>query len=365
MSFLGRFSVCRVVPALVLSASALVAAPQYSQRSDVQAYAQDLAAKHGFEVGSLLELFGSISPDPHILELAAPPAAVRIKNWKSYRSRFLDPVHVKDAAAFWSRHEADLRKAEESYGVPASCIVGILGVETLYGKYMGRFPVLQCLVNLAFDYPEAPNREARVGLFREQLAEFLLLCREQHLNPHDFLGSFTGAIGIPQFLPGSIRAYAVDFDGDGKVDLRNSETDAIGSVARFLQMHGWERGKPVFWRVKEAPSSRKILEAKADGDPLPKHRLGDLVEGGLRLAISSREVEAERDAKVILVDLPTPNRPTEFRVGFQNFYVLTRYNRSFFYAETVAELGLAAQARRMGTGKPLKARRGRSSRTAE
>jgi membrane-bound lytic murein transglycosylase B len=322
-----------------------------------------MAASHGFDAASLSSLFMGVQPDSHILELAAPPAAIRIKNWKSYRSRFLDPVHVKSATDFWKRHAADLDRAEKEYGVPASCIVGILGVETLYGRYMGRFPVLQSLVNLAFDYPDAPNREARVALFRQQLTEFLLMCREQHQDPHDYSGSFTGAIGIPQFLPGSIRAFAVDFDGDGRLDLRGSEVDAIGSVARFLQMHGWERDKPVFWRVRMDTSSRKVLEAKADGDPLPKHRLGDLVDAGLKLEALSAVIAAEREAQVILVDLPTPKKPTEYRVGFRNFYALTRYNRSFFYAETVAELGLAAKALKEGNAKAIKTRRSRYSRT--
>lgn len=318
------------------------AAPPYSQRADVQAYVHETAKAQGLDEAWVTGLLAGVEPRQDVLALAAPPESVRIKNWRSYRSRFLDRPHVKAGTAFWRAHAAVLERAQRTYGVPAEIIVGILGVETLYGQYMGRFPVLDSLVTLSFDYPAtAANRDARVALFRQQLSDFLVLCRDHHRDPHEFLGSYTGAIGIPQFLPGSIRAYAVDFDGDGRVDLRGSAEDAIGSVARFLQAHGWELGRPVFWNVSDAAASRKVLEERADGAPTAKHRLGDLLDAGL--AVSLRARNAERDTRVILVDLPTPGRRTEYRVGFQNFYVLTRYNRSFFYAMAVAELGRAVK----------------------
>ena len=320
------------------------ATPPYAQRADVQAYIHETAKAQGLDEAWVTGLLAGVQPRQDVLALAAPTEAVRIKNWRSYRSRFLDRPHVKAGTAFWRAHAATLERAQRTYGVPAEIIVGILGVETLYGQYMGRFPVLDSLVTLSFDYPAtAANRDARVALFRQQLSDFLVLCRDHHRDPHEFLGSYTGAIGIPQFLPGSIRAYAVDFDGDGRVDLRGSAEDAIGSVARFLQAHGWELGRPVFWNVSDAAASRKVLEERADGAPTAKHRLGDLMDAGLAVSTSLRARNAERDTRVILVDLPTPGRRTEYRVGFQNFYVLTRYNRSFFYAMAVAELGRAVK----------------------
>jgi len=316
----------------------------YVQRPEVQAFIHEQVKAHGFNADELARIFASVHPDPQVLPLVSPPQAARIKNWRAYRSRFLDRVRVRAGRDFWRQHAKALTRAEREYGVPAEIIVGILGVETLYGRNMGRFPVLDTITTLAFDYPEAPNREARVAIFRKELEDYLLLCRDTKQDVHTFLGSYTGAIGIPQFLPGSIRAYGVDFDGDGKVDLRTSAEDTIGSVAHFLRERGWERGRPVLWRVGGDPRSRRVLTAKGDGDPGLKHRLGDLLEAGLRPLVKTSATKAERDTKVLLVDLPTPDCATEYRIGFRNFYVITRYNRSFFYAMAVTELGHAVKA---------------------
>jgi len=182
-----------------------------------------------------------------------------------------------------------------------------------------------------------------MAFFRQQLSEYLVWCRETKQDVHAFSGSYTGAIGIPQFLPGSIRAFGVDFDGDSRIDLQGSAADAIGSVARFLKEHGWQRGRPVFWRISGSARSRSAAQGKADGDPVPKHRLGDLVKAGLRPSVLASAVRVEKETKVLLVDLPTPGGATEYRIGFQNFYAITRYNRSFFYAMAVAELGRAVR----------------------
>jgi len=335
----------RSIPCLVLACQSALAQPApYAQRPEVQAFIRDLATSQGLQAEELVKLFAGVQPDSRVLDLAAPPQTARVKNWRVYRSRFLDRATIRAGAQFWRQQAVSLARAEKEYGVPGEIVAGILGVETLYGRHMGRFPVLETLVTLSFDYPEAPNREVRTALFRQQLSDYLVWCRDTGQDVHGFTGSYTGAIGIPQFLPGSIRAYGVDFDGDGRIDLRASAVDAIGSVARFLKEHGWQRGEPVLWRLSEGDRNRRLLEARADGDPALKHRLGDLVAEGLRPEVAAAALRAQQGAKVLLVDLPTPGRATEYRIGFQNFYSITRYNHSFFYAMAVTELGRAVKA---------------------
>lgn len=336
----------RAIPCLLFVCECAVgqSAP-YPQRPEVQAFIHELVQSHGFEAAALERLFAGVQADRKVLALAAPPASVpHIKNWRVYRSRFLDRATIRAGAQFWRQHAASLARAEKEFGVPAEIIAGILGVETLYGRSMGRFPVLDTLVTLSFDYPDVPSRDGRIALFRQQLSNYLIWCRDTKQDVHGFTGSYTGAIGIPQFLPGSIRAYGVDFDGDGRIDLRSSPVDAIGSVANFLHEHGWEWGRPVLWRVANDPRSLSVLSAKGDGDSNLKYRLEDLMEAGLKPLIPKRAWKAEKETKVLLVDLPTPGAPTEYRIGFKNFYVITRYNRSFFYAMAVVELGHAVKS---------------------
>jgi len=334
----------RLLSCLALVCQSLLAqSPSASPRPEVQAFIQELVKTQGFKAEELSQLIAAVHPDPRVLVLASPAQAPPPKNWRVYRSHFLDRATVRAGAQFWRQHGASLARAEKEYGVSAEIIAGILGVETLYGRHMGSFPVLDTLVSLSFDYPEGPTRVTRTALFRQQLSEYLIWCRDSHLDLHAFTGSFAGAIGIPQFLPGSIRAYGVDFDGDGRVDLVNSPDDAIGSVARFLLAHGWQKGRPVLWRLAGDASSRKVLKLRADGDPALKHRLGDLLKEGLHPAVAASTRKTELESKVLLVDLPSPGRATEYRIGFQNFYTITRYNHSFFYAMAVAELGRAVR----------------------
>lgn len=221
-------------------------------------------------------------------------------------------------------------------------IVGILGVETIYGRDMGNFRVMDALSTLAFDYPDTPNRADRSTMFRNQLKDYLIWCRDTGTDAFSVLGSYAGAVGIPQFMPTSIREYAVDYDKDGHIDLRNSAVDAIGSVAHFLQMHGWEPNRPVMWNIAGDTDSQGIAAAAADGQPYPRMTLSKLTRAGLALA-PGVDATREQETEVLVVDLPTPGQATEYRVGLRNFYVLTRYNRSFFYAAAVYELGQAVR----------------------
>ncbi len=188
-----------------------------------------------------------------------------------------------------------------------------------------------------------------MATFRKNLEDFLVWTRDNQIDPTTVLGSYTGAIGIPQFLPSSIRAYAVDYEGNGHIDLRASTADAIGSVANYLKQHGWEPGRPVVWEIAPDAGSQGIAQAAADGKPEPHLSLSQLTRAGLALDEPSVDVRAEAGTPVTVVDLPSPGRATEYMLGLKNFYVLTRYNRSFFYALAVYQLGERVKQQMLAT----------------
>jgi membrane-bound lytic murein transglycosylase B len=273
----------------------------------------------------------------------APPG--KPKNWQAYRMRFVEPVRIAAGLQFWDKHADALARAEAQYGVPAEIIVGILGVETIYGRQAGNFRVLDALTTLAFDYPDTPTREARMQFFRGELENTLLFARDSGIDPFSLLGSYAGAIGWPQFMPSSIRQYAVDYDGDGMVDLRNSPVDAIGSIANFLTQHGWKRGEPiVFPATVTSSSSENANNAWSNyiGHGLEaRYTLDELKNSGVTPGI-----EPPADMPLGLVDLQNGMEPTEYWLGATNFFAITHYNRSFFYAMSVIELGRAVRIAR-------------------
>jgi len=316
---------------------------RYRDNAQTRAFIDEMVSRHDFDRGTLEDWFGQAVYSATVARLVMPPATPGRKSWRAYRSRFIEPIRINAGVRFWQDNRETLRRAEAEFGVPASVIVGIIGVETIYGRDMGTFRVIDSLSTLAFDYPATPNREARATLFRNQLADYLLWCRETRTDVFSVLGSYAGAIGIPQFMPTSLREYAIDYDGDGRVDLRNSPTDAIGSVGRFLQLHGWEPGRPVVWRIADDDGSRGIAAAAADGEPWPTRTLNQFLKAGLKV---DEPIDQAREGEtgVLIVDLPTPDQPTDYMIGLRNFYVLTRYNRSFFYALAVYQLGEAVKA---------------------
>jgi membrane-bound lytic murein transglycosylase B len=246
---------------------------------------------------------------------------------------FVNKRHVQAGLAFWREHRAQLARARRDFGVPEEIVVAIIGVETFYGRNTGRWRVIDALATLAFDYPP------RAAFFRSELENYLLFARDMGFDVFAVKGSYAGAIGIPQFMPGSYLRYAVDFDGDGVSDLQGNAGDAIGSVANFLRRHGWRPGEPVQRVARVDGDSHR---AYADGNPLPRHSLEELTRAGVKV----RGAPLPEDARVALLQLETPQRPDEHRIGLQNLYVLTRYNRSVFYALAVADLADALRAAR-------------------
>jgi membrane-bound lytic murein transglycosylase B len=312
---------------------------RYADNADVNGFINDMVARYDFDPAALHQLFAGVSYSETAVRLVTPSGKPVVKNWQAYRSRFLDQVRVNAGMRFWRDNEATLERAYEQYGVPPAVIVGIIGVETIYGRYMGNFRVLDVLTTLAFDYPNTPNRAAREQMFRKNLADFLVWTRDAQIDPASVLGSYTGAIGIPQFLPSSIVNYAVPFDGGKQVDLRTNVADAIGSVAHYLKQKGWENGRPVIWNIASDTGSLGIAQAAADGQPEPHWPLEQLLRAGMLLDEPGFDASAEAGTPVTVIDLPTPGQPTQYKLGLENFYVLTRYNHSFFYALAVYELG--------------------------
>ncbi|WP_087667705.1 lytic murein transglycosylase B [Caballeronia humi] len=318
---------------------------RYAKNPNVDAFINDMVARYDFDSSALHDLFNRVSYSTTAVKLVTPSPTPAAKNWRAYQARFIEPVRINAGVKFWRANQATLQRASEQYGVPPEVIVGIIGVETIYGRYMGNFRALDALTTLTFDYPNTPNRAERQATFRKNLEDLLVWTRDAQIDPSTVLGSYTGAIGIPQFMPSSIVQYAIDYDGNSRIDLRTSQADAIGSVANFLSKHGWEGGRPVVWRIAGDVGSQGIAQAAADGAPEPHWSLAQLLKAGMLLNEPALNTASEAGTPVTVVDLPTPGRPTEYTLGTKNFYVLTRYNRSFFYALSVYQLGEAIKAR--------------------
>lgn len=310
--------------ALALACAASGAAAQrFADRPEVRLFIAEMVERHAFTERSLERLFASVRLQDSVLTLITPsPPGTR--SWRTYRANFVNARRIDAGVAFWRAHAAALERAARTFGVPPEIVIAIIGVETEYGRNTGTFGVLEALATLAFDYPR------RADYFRSELEQYLLYTRESGLDATALKGSYAGAIGIPQFMPGSIRRFGVDFDGDGRRDLRASRPDAIASVANFLAAHGWVPGAQV---ASPAQVEGEAYRAFANGDVVPIHRADVLRDAGVRFADS---IAAETPC--VLVELESPDAPPVHLVGLQNFYALTRYNRSSFYAAAVHEL---------------------------
>ena len=319
--------------AAALASGAAPASPEsFSARADVRAFIDEMVQRHGFVYNELEFLFSRARSHAGVLRAIEPAKEPRARSWQTYRARFVNDARIRGGVEFWSRHAGTLARAAREHGVPEEIIVAIIGVETLYGRHTGGFRVVDSLATLAFDYPP------RAAFFRSELEQYLLLARDEAFDVFSVKGSYAGAIGIPQFMPGSIRRYAVDYDGNARIDLRASAVDAIGSVANFLRLHGWKRGEAIW------------VPARVDGE---SHR--GLLEAGIRPTTPVAQLRGVElgpgaslapEARVALIALETPGAETEYRLGLDNFYVLTRYNRSSLYACAVADLAAALRAAR-------------------
>lgn len=317
-----------LISAFALLAAACPAAALDGNREDVRQFMQEMQRKHGFGEAWLTGVIGEAESQPKIIELMSRPAE-QVMPWHSYRDHFLTAERVAAGVEFWTAHRASLAEIERSTGVAQHVIVGIIGIESYFGRITGRFRVVDALATLAFDYPP------RSAYFRAELEQFLLLAREEQVDVGTALGSYAGAMGSPQFMPRSYRAFAVDGDGDSRRDLWGSWDDVIASVANYLTEHGWRAGEPV-----TAPASQWF--PRADG--LVAGKLGpDTTVKALRDRGLSFETSLEGKAPAFFISVAGDRGP-ELRAGFHNCGVITRYNRSVMYALAVHDLGSRIEA---------------------
>ncbi|HEX6636060.1 MAG TPA: lytic murein transglycosylase B [Steroidobacteraceae bacterium] len=305
------------------------AAADYLSRADVRAFIDSMRNDHGLAVPELERVLGAVSYQPTVARLLDPEptsAPSPTRSYARYRSKFLTPALIAAGTQFWERHADELQRAEEEFGVPPEVILGILGVETNYGRNTGSFRVVDALATAAFDGVR------RQDFFRDELKELLLLARDKGIDPLGIKGSYAGAVGLPQFMPSSYRKYAVDYDGDGVVDLRGSPADAIGSVANYINSFGWVSGEPAKAPVRLLPGSETDLITGLK-------RVHDVAEVQIKGVVFSGSEPPT--GPISIFELPTPGKPSKFFAGFTNFEVITRYNRSTFYASAVLELGQA------------------------
>jgi membrane-bound lytic murein transglycosylase B len=316
-----------------LPAGAMATRTAYPARADVREFIDMLVERHGFERNRVERWLEAARYSSRVEQLMQPPVPFGQRNWLDYRARNLDPTRIDDGVVFWRTHATALARARQAFGVPPEIVVAIIGIETQYGRVTGNFRTLDVLATLAFDYLR------RADYYRQELVEFLLLAREQRFDPLQVRGSYAGAIGLPQFMPGSIRSHAVDFDGDGRIDLLGSAADAIGSVANFLVAHGWQPDLPVLF---DADADEAIVDALGRGILARVPWYAALAAGVVA------DLPIDLGTPVLVIDLPylTPaGEPARFyRVGTANFSAILHYNRSYFYATAVVELARAIAA---------------------
>ena len=322
------------------------AALSYANRRDVRRFIDELVRDEGFPRASLVRWLGDARYQQRIVDAMQRPLLAPPK-WYEYAPRFIDEEHIGAGVEFWLAHEQALDRAETEFGVPPEIVVAIVGVETFYGRNTGGFRVIDALTTLAFDYPR------RAPYFRNELREFLLFARDEKLSPLTPRGSHAGAMGLPQFMPGSLRRYAIDFDGDGRIDLWNSGDDVVGSVANYLARHDWVRGQPVWSKATVAASQRDAALARLDGGISERRPLAAWNADGVAAVDTPDPAVPEPVGLLLLEERPDPPegestdpaQPAEsLWIVYPNFYVITRYNKSRLYAAAVASLAQELRA---------------------
>ncbi|MBL0423177.1 lytic murein transglycosylase B [Ramlibacter sp. AW1] len=311
----------------------------YADHPEAMRFADEVAERRGLDPAWTRRAIGQAQQLPLVQRLMQPAQPGTRKNWAIYRSRFIDNFRINAGLRFWQENESWLAKAEREHGVPAEIIAGIIGVETIYGRQMGDFRVIDALSTLAFNHPENHPRAAeRAAYFRGELEQFLSTQHRRSLDPLEPLGSFAGATGMPQFMPSSWVKWAVDFDGDGRIDLRNSAADAIGSVANYLKGYGWQTGMPTHYPVR-FDAETVDMDTLLAPDILPTFSAASFQAKGALLDGAA----AGHAGPLALVELENGDGPSSYVAGTENFYVVTRYNHSSYYAMAVIELGRAVR----------------------
>jgi membrane-bound lytic murein transglycosylase B len=315
-------------------------AVRYAEREQAMAFADDVAQRRDLDREWVRRAIGGARYLPSVARLMQPAPSGTAKNWRVYRSRFIDPVRIGAGVRFWQANRALLQRAEQEYGVPAEIIVGIVGVESIYGQQMGTFRVIDALATLSFNFPDSHPRAAeRTAFFRGELEHFLALQQRQGTDPMQPLGSYAGAMGMPQFMPSSWVRWAVDYDGDGKVDLNASPGDVIGSVANYFKGYGWQRGQPTHYPVS-FDSAKLDKDALLAPDILPSFSVASFAAKG---ALLPQEAQQHK-GPLALIELQNGAQEPSYLAGTENFYVITRYNWSSYYAMAVIELGREVKA---------------------
>lgn len=316
-SLSNRHRLLPVILAFLLNSSCAHAKEGTFDQEEVDQFIRSMVESHDYDQTALERLFDQVQYSQAVIDAITRPAEKL--PWYKYKEIFLTEDRINGGVEYWQRYVEDLRAAEDRFGVPPEFIVAIIGVETRYGIHAGRHRVIDSLTTLAFDYPK------RADFFRRELEQFLLLTREQDVDPLAIKGSYAGAMGIPQFISSSYRHYGIDFDGDGQVNLWNDNADAIGSVASYFKKHGWQAGEPVIFPVEAMSADRKI----ASDNPKPDRSYAEIRQAGV---LVNADLNAE--TKVVLLRFETVGGEN-YWLGLNNFYVITRYNHSSLYALAV------------------------------
>ena len=326
-------------PAIKATESSAASGPAYALREDAMAAASDIATRRDLNPQWVHRAIAQAHYSPQIAKLILPPAVGVAKNWRLYRSRFVEPIRIKAGVKFWQDHRDSLERAQQQTGVPPEIIVGIIGVESIYGQKMGGFRVIDALATLAFDFPvNHPRALERSTFFKAELEQFLSLTHRTGVDPLTPLGSYAGAMGMAQFMPSSWVRYAIDFDADSRIDLFNSPADAIGSVANYFKAFHWQPGMPTHYPIR-FDENKLDLDGLLASDILPTFSVSSLAAKGVLL-----EGDAlQHTGPMALIELQNGDAPPSYVAGTENFYAITRYNWSSYYAMAVIELGQAVK----------------------
>lgn len=321
------------------TATSPAAGPTYTKRQDVNEWAEQMAKSSQLDVKWVKAQLAQARFIPSIPKLILPPTQISKKNWNAYQARFIEPKRIQAGVQFWKENQSTLDRAEQTFGVPPWLVVGIIGVETFYGQHTGNFRTLDALSTLTFDFPkEHPRATERQAFFSKELAQFLLLAHKEKVKPSSIKGSYAGALGLPQFMPSSWAKFAVDFDGDQHIDLFANKVDVIGSVANYFKAFQWQSGMPTHYPVT---FNRELLDMDAlmAPDILPSFSIANFVSKG---AVIDGEALAHK-GPLALIELLNGDDPPSYVAGTENFYAITRYNWSSYYAMAVIELGQAVE----------------------